>query len=84
MFFPVQFQILCQGHFKRKLYERENWKTCINLTTQQVITLLTFVLDNSFFTFDGEFYQKYDGGALMSMTQTHALKTNKCKRFMKP
>jgi uncharacterized protein YajQ (UPF0234 family) len=51
---------------KRRLSESHNWKGCTLLTAQQVVNLLVFVLNNSFFKFQGNFFHQISECAMGS------------------
>ena len=46
---------------KRKLKETNNWKSHTNLTQDQLVGLLAYVLNNSYFTFKGKHYHQISG-----------------------
>ncbi|CAB4043841.1 Hypothetical predicted protein, partial [Paramuricea clavata] len=51
---------------KRRLSESHKWKGCTLLTAKQVVNLLVFVLNNSFFKFQGNFFHQISGCAMGS------------------
>ena len=51
---------------KRRLSESHKWKGCTLLTAQQVVNLLVFVLNNSFFKFQRNFFHQISGCAMGS------------------
>ena len=61
---PVDLAI---GIVKRKLQETDDWKAHTKLTQDQILLLLSFVLKNSFFTFEGTQYHQVFGCAMGSL-----------------
>ena len=51
---------------KRKLEETNTWKSYTNLTQDQIVVLLTYVLSNSYFTFKEKHYHQISGCAMGS------------------
>ena len=51
---------------KRKLDETDTWQVHTALTSSQIINLLSLVLDNSYFMFEGEHYHQVSGCAMGS------------------
>lgn len=51
---------------KRKLSENDVWRSYANLTEKQVVELLEFVLNNSYFKFDDTYFHQISGCAMGS------------------
>ena len=60
---PVQFAL---DIIKRILYESDEWKRHTNLQETQIVKLLKFVLNNSYFKFNGSHYHHVSGCAMGS------------------
>ena len=60
---PIQFAL---DITKRKLYENNGWKQHTNLQEMQIVKLLKFVLNNSYFKFNGSHYSQVSGCAMGS------------------
>ena len=57
---------LAKEIIKRKLDETDTWQVHTALTSSQIINLLSLVLDNSYFKFEGEHYHQVSGCAMGS------------------
>ena len=57
---------LALARVKRKLDETDTWQVHTALTSSQIINLLSLVLDNSYFKFEGEHYHQVSGCAMGS------------------
>jgi hypothetical protein len=55
---PVQYAL---DIIKRKLYESDEWKQLTNLQETQIVKLLKFVLNSSYFNFNGSHYHQVSG-----------------------
>ena len=60
---PIQFAL---DITKRKQYENNGWKKHTNLQEMQIVKLLKFVLNNSYFKFNGSHYHQVSGCAMGS------------------
>ena len=60
---PVQFALEI---IKRKLYESDEWKRHTNSQETEIVKLLKFVLNNSYFKFNGSHYHQVSGCAMGS------------------